>query len=170
MGSALFYHLTRSGPERLLPADLSEAILRSADLSGADLRRCAFVGADLTRAILSGADLSAADLIGRLHALREPAWPNARMIGFADAILKRAFEPYVTTKPKGTGLGLPIVKKIIEEHGGSLALEDAEPFAEGARPGAMAVIRLPLTRAEAAPDADPDTDSDLNEYDQRQAV
>jgi len=34
-------------------------------------------------------ETSAADMIGRLHALREPAWPNARMIGFADAILKR---------------------------------------------------------------------------------
>ncbi|WP_354443775.1 sensor histidine kinase [Ottowia thiooxydans] len=36
--------------------------------------------------------------------------------GFPDAILKRAFEPYVTTKAKGTGLGLPVVKKIAEEH------------------------------------------------------
>ncbi len=36
--------------------------------------------------------------------------------GFADHILKRAFEPYVTTKPKGTGLGLAVVKKIADEH------------------------------------------------------
>ena len=36
--------------------------------------------------------------------------------GFSDAILKRAFEPYVTTKVKGTGLGLAVVKKIAEEH------------------------------------------------------
>ncbi len=56
----------------------------------------------------------------------------------------RLFEPYVTSREKGTGLGLPIVKKIIEEHGGSLALEDAPPFAEGAHRGAMAVLRLPL--------------------------
>lgn len=37
--------------------------------------------------------------------------------GFSEHILKRAFEPYVTTKPRGTGLGLPMVKKIAEEHG-----------------------------------------------------
>lgn len=55
----------------------------------------------------------------------------------------RLFEPYVTTREKGTGLGLPIVKKIIEEHGGTLALLDAPAFAEGARQGAMAEIILP---------------------------
>jgi nitrogen fixation/metabolism regulation signal transduction histidine kinase len=36
--------------------------------------------------------------------------------GFAAATLRRAFEPYVTTKAKGTGLGLPVVKKIADEH------------------------------------------------------
>ncbi len=55
----------------------------------------------------------------------------------------RLFEPYVTTREKGTGLGLPIVKKIIEEHGGTLALQDAPPFDGNAHAGAMAVIRLP---------------------------
>lgn len=37
--------------------------------------------------------------------------------GFAENILKRAFEPYVTTKSRGTGLGLAVVKKISDEHG-----------------------------------------------------
>lgn len=57
----------------------------------------------------------------------------------------RLFEPYVTTRDKGTGLGLPIVKKIIEEHGGTLALLDAPLFEGNSRAGAMAEIRLPRT-------------------------
>jgi len=56
----------------------------------------------------------------------------------------RLFEPYVTTREKGTGLGLPIVKKIIEEHGGTLVLENADVFGGTDRPGARAVVRLPI--------------------------
>jgi two-component system nitrogen regulation sensor histidine kinase NtrY len=59
----------------------------------------------------------------------------------------RLFEPYVTTRAKGTGLGLPIVKKIIEEHGGELDLVDAPQFEGNDHRGAMAVIRLPLAVA-----------------------
>ncbi|WP_458790551.1 sensor histidine kinase NtrY-like [Yoonia sp. MH D7] len=56
----------------------------------------------------------------------------------------RLFEPYVTTRSSGTGLGLPIVKKIIEEHGGTLTLKDAADFHGTGHIGAMAEIKLPL--------------------------
>ncbi|MFM8589823.1 MAG: ATP-binding protein [Limnohabitans sp.] len=46
--------------------------------------------------------------------------------GFAPTILRRAFEPYVTTKVKGTGLGLAVVKKIADEHGARIELSNIE--------------------------------------------
>jgi nitrogen fixation/metabolism regulation signal transduction histidine kinase len=46
--------------------------------------------------------------------------------GFAPKILANAFEPYVTSKAKGTGLGLPMVKKIIEEHGGRIDIQNRD--------------------------------------------
>jgi nitrogen fixation/metabolism regulation signal transduction histidine kinase len=46
--------------------------------------------------------------------------------GFPEHIIARVFEPYMTTKDKGTGLGLPIVKKIVEEHGGSITIENTD--------------------------------------------
>ena len=56
---------------------------------------------------------------------------------FSKDMLANAFEPYVTDKPTGTGLGLPVVKKIVEEHGGRIALSNP---AEG---GACVKITLP---------------------------
>ena len=44
-------------------------------------------------------------------------WP-----GFPPEVLARAFEPYFTTKSRGTGLGLAMVKKIVDEHGGEVRL------------------------------------------------
>ncbi|MEE3317392.1 MAG: ATP-binding protein, partial [Pseudomonadota bacterium] len=60
-----------------------------------------------------------------------------------------------TTRDKGTGLGLPIVKKIIEEHGGTLALLDAPRFEGNSHVGAMAEIRLPLMTDVATPPETP---------------
>jgi two-component system nitrogen regulation sensor histidine kinase NtrY len=61
----------------------------------------------------------------------------------------RLLEPYVTTKGnKGTGLGLAIVQKSVEQHGGTLALEDAPP-APGRAHGALLRISLPLASAPA---------------------
>lgn len=57
--------------------------------------------------------------------------------GFSEQVKARAFEPYVTTKSKGTGLGLSIVKKIIEEHGGTIQVKNMLPH------GASVAINLP---------------------------
>ncbi|HET7528366.1 MAG TPA: ATP-binding protein [Burkholderiaceae bacterium] len=76
--------------------------------------------------------------------------------GFADKVLRRAFEPYVTTKLKGTGLGLAVVRKIADEHGARVRLgnlQDEEP--EGRVRGAQVSLSfsrlspIPLTAAGA---------------------
>jgi len=58
-------------------------------------------------------------------------------MGFSEQVRSRVFEPYVTTKSKGTGLGLPIVKKIVEEHCGMIQIENIRPH------GARISITLP---------------------------
>ncbi len=57
--------------------------------------------------------------------------------GFPEHLMKRAFEPYVTTKPRGTGLGLSIVRKIVEEHNGEVTITNVAPH------GARIAIVLP---------------------------
>lgn len=64
--------------------------------------------------------------------------------GFPENVIRRAFEPYVTTKPRGTGLGLAIVKKIVEEHGGTAAIANAAPR------GARVTIQLPAAAQDVA--------------------
>ncbi len=54
--------------------------------------------------------------------------------GFAEKVLKRAFEPYVTTKSKGTGLGLAVVKKIADEHGARISLRNLHPASDAGSP------------------------------------
>lgn len=70
---------------------------------------------------------------GEIHLLVEDSGT-----GFPESVLSRAFEPYMTTKPKGTGLGLAIVKKIVEEHGGHITIEN------NMKGGARISIVLPL--------------------------
>jgi nitrogen fixation/metabolism regulation signal transduction histidine kinase len=65
--------------------------------------------------------------------------------GFAPRILSRAFEPYVTSKARGTGLGLPMVKKIIDEHGGRIDVQNRQ---DGT--GASVLILLLKLAPEAA--------------------
>ncbi|PYK21138.1 MAG: PAS domain-containing sensor histidine kinase [Verrucomicrobia bacterium] len=57
--------------------------------------------------------------------------------GMSAENLSRVFEPYFTTKPSGTGLGLLIVRRIVREHGGELSIESSQGE------GLTLTIRLP---------------------------
>ena len=71
--------------------------------------------------------------------------------GFSDMLLKRVFEPYVTTKEKGTGLGLAVVKKIAEEHGAQIDLGNR--VVDGVIMGAQVSLSFNIqeTQTEAVP-------------------
>ena len=64
--------------------------------------------------------------------------------GFSPNILQRAFEPYVTTKAKGTGLGLAVVKKIADEHGARLDI--ANLVEEGVVKGAQVSLSFSVEK------------------------
>ena len=55
------------------------------------------------------------------------------------AVRNRIFEPFFTTKDAGTGLGLPLVHAIVQQHGGTIALETSP------QGGARFHLRLPLS-------------------------
>jgi nitrogen fixation/metabolism regulation signal transduction histidine kinase len=61
--------------------------------------------------------------------------------GFPEELMARIFEPYVTTKPRGTGLGLAMVKKIVDEHHGAVTIENRPSS------GASVSVLLPLAKA-----------------------
>jgi len=66
-----------------------------------------------------------------------------RGTGIEPETLKKIFEPYFTTKPNGSGLGLSIARRIAEEHGGTLAVESK------LEQGSRFQVLLPLKRIEA---------------------
>ena len=61
-------------------------------------------------------------------------------VGIAPDVLERVFEPFFTTKRAGSGLGLPTVYRVVENHGGSLSLTST--------PGAGTTVRVRLPAAE----------------------
>jgi signal transduction histidine kinase len=63
--------------------------------------------------------------------------------GLPSDIGEKIFEPFVSTKESGTGLGLPVCKRIIEDHGGQITA------ANSAGGGAVFSVRLPLDRQES---------------------
>lgn len=68
--------------------------------------------------------------------------------GIPDSMLSTLYEPQTTTKSKGGGLGLAVVKRIVEEHAGSTF---AENNTDG---GASVVVRLPLSNSGRVPQQD----------------
>ncbi len=68
--------------------------------------------------------------------------------GFSENILKRAFEPYVTTKTRGTGLGLAVVKKISDEHGSRIDIGNIQK--DGVILGAQVSLSLAIAPDVAA--------------------
>lgn len=65
--------------------------------------------------------------------------------GFSSSVLAKAFEPYITTKPTGTGLGLPMVKKIMDEHHARISLDNRTEV-NGQVIGAKITLVFPLNR------------------------
>jgi len=84
----------------------------------------------LTNLLLNAAHACAPK--GEIWCRLEPMRDGARIeiedngAGIRPDLLEKVFEPFFTTKSRGTGLGLPICKRIVETHGGTIRL-DSEP-------------------------------------------
>lgn len=99
----------------------------------------------------SGSSAAAADRLVVLRTQWQPSTDRVRLsvidsgTGFPEHILKRAFEPYVTTKAKGTGLGLAVVKKIADEHGSRIDLNNR--VVDGVVVGAQVSLSLAVDKS-----------------------
>ena len=71
--------------------------------------------------------------------------------GFDERVLRRAFEPYVTTKPRGTGLGLAMVKKIVDEHRGRIVARNLQASDEPDAPVTGARVSISFFALVAEP-------------------
>lgn len=83
-----------------------------------------------------GREAVAIDVVDRGHGMEAP-------------VLQRAMHPFFTTRPSGTGLGLPIVQRIVEAHGGDLRL-NSQPGT-----GTTATLRVPRARPSSSRPSDP---------------
>jgi len=136
---------SRVGRERFAPVDLLDQVARLYEASAQCRIERVFDGADalidgdrdrlrqvfvnlLTNAIEAGAELAPLQL--RLSSWRDDKVLSIEVRDFGPGLPKDfedfAFEPYRSTKPKGSGLGLSLVRKVMEEHGGSVSAGNAE--------------------------------------------
>lgn len=96
--------------------------------------------------LLNAAQASTDGSVVRVRTAQEGRW--ARLViqdfgcGMDPATRDRAFEPFYTTKAKGTGLGLPICKKIVEAHGGRIRLVSV------VNEGSQVIVEFPACTAE----------------------
>jgi signal transduction histidine kinase len=156
-----FLDFARLPTPRRSEHDLRAAIARAAELVQARARqqnvavdvRCpqepvpAFIDPEQLRTVLVNLFLNALDAMprgGRLEVVLEQAPGNEAVLavrdtggGIAPEIAGRLFTPFASTKPTGTGLGLSLSRRIVEEHGGRLTAANRP---EG---GACFTIRLP---------------------------
>ena len=77
--------------------------------------------------------------------MARPKRKNFRGRGLTRETLDRMFEPFFTSRPGGTGLGLALVRSIVEAHGGALGAWNNDP-----PPGCTVEFALPLREAEGA--------------------
>lgn len=149
---------------RLEPVDLRELLEELADFFGPSARQAnidlkLYLASDLPplsadRELLKQAMLNlilnAAQAMpqGGALTIQAEAGPNEAMIDFIDTgpgiggeTLARIFEPFYTTRQGGSGLGLPTVRRIVEAHGGRVAVQ-SEPGR-----GTKFTLRLPFGSA-----------------------
>ncbi len=95
----------------------------------------------LVNVLINALDASPADGVVTCHVRADPARVVVDDEGPGPGpAAQRCFEPFYTTKPHGTGLGLPVARRIVDAHGGSIVLQAREPR------GARVVITLPAGR------------------------
>jgi PAS domain S-box-containing protein len=164
----------RGGAPRKELTDLAALVRRAADLAraGAGVQLVLELPDDLPHAEVDPAQME--QVVGNLiinarQALRDQGritirgratsvdgepWVELEVVddgpGIPREIVDRVFEPYFTTRPDGTGLGLPICHSILERHGGTIAVAD------DAGAGARFVIGLPAA-GERTPHGGTDT-------------
>lgn len=151
--------LARDNPIQAQPVDVSKLVseaISELDGNGHTIDKSVPIAvtvagdAEQLRQVLDNLLRNAREAVGpggRIHVAVEPADERIRLVvsdsgaGIHPSIAERLFEPLVTTKPTGVGLGLALSRKIAEAHGGTLVLTN------GPLPGASFALELPRSKS-----------------------